>query len=270
MPVLLFFLFFLGWTQAAHAESNWDVNLLTGYNSATLKALNEKKLTETSIIPPVFGGSPGVHGGPLVGVEVEWRVRPRFSLVAVTSFWEGESRVLESGENRFQDKGIVPFQSDRITRLSFNEYALRGRYHILDSPKRHRLYLEIGFFDQVKVTYREDDSYIFHTDQDTLRNISSRAVSKGGYLLEWGLGGDLYLNKWVALGLNANYRLGKAVPLLYKSYRHTFTEEDAIASAAGGGSPFPKSGDPVITRDGKELTLELYGWQVSAGIRIFF
>jgi hypothetical protein len=266
-------LIFWGWAEPVWGETEWNVHFFTGYNSASLKTLNDEKLNETSVIPPVLGGSPSIQGGPLVGVEVEWRVRPRFSLVAFVSSWEGESRALESGEAPFQDNGIIPFSADRITRLTFNEYALRGRYHLLDSPKRHRLYLEIGFFDQVQVTYREDYSYLFQaTAGDTLRNISSRAVGKGGYLFEWGLGGDIYLNKWAAFSLNANYRQGKAVPIYYKSFRHTFTEQDAIAGADGRGSPFPVTGEKVLLDGNRDrpLMLELDGWQASAGIRIFF
>ena len=275
MPVLLFFLIFLGWAHPVWGETGLDVQFFTGYNSASLRTLNNKKLAETSFNPPALRGSPSIHDGPLIGLEVEWRIRPRFSLVAFVSSWEGESRTLESGETPFEDNGVIPFKSDRLTRVSFNEYALRGRYHILDSPKHHRLYLEFGLFDQVKVTYREDDNYVLQaTAGETLRNISSRAVSKGGYLFEWGVGGDLYLNKWAAVSLNANYRIGKAVPLLYKSFRHTFTEQDAIADASGRTSPFPKTGEAVLVDRGTEaqqpLKIELDGFQVSAGIRIFF
>jgi hypothetical protein len=130
VAVLLFFLIFWGWAEPVWGETEWNVHFFTGYNSASLKTLNDEKLNETSVIPPVLGGSPSIQGGPLVGVEVEWRVRPRFSLVAFVSSWEGESRALESGEAPFQDNGIIPFSADRITRLTFNEYALRGRYHI--------------------------------------------------------------------------------------------------------------------------------------------
>lgn len=273
MPVLLFFLIFLGWAQPVWGETDWNVQFFTGYNSASLKTLNHIKLNETALFPPAQGGSPSLHGGPLIGIELEWRIRPRFSLVAFVSSWEGESTALESGEAFFEDNGIIPFNSNRTTRVTFNEFALRGRYHLLDSPKKHRLYLEIGLFDQVQVVYREDYNYIFQaTAGETLRNISSRAVGKGGYLFELGLGGDLYLVKWAAISLNANYRIGKAVPIFYKSFRHTFSQEEAVAGNGGGVSPFPKSGDKVLLeRDvNRPLMMELDGWQANAGIRIFF
>lgn len=270
MVPILILLLIMGWAGPVWAEGNWDFQLFTGYSSADLRTLNEKKLKETSFIPPKVGGSPAIGGRPMIGMELEWKVRPRFSLVLLTSFWEGESTAVEQGENTFQDFGIVPFRATRKTRVSFNEYGLRGRYHLLQEPHRYRLYFEVGFFNQVKVTYREDYNYVFQVkDQQFLRNVLSEATSRGGYLFEWGVGGDLYLTRWLAISLSGNYRIGKAAPLYYKSYRHTFLEQDALSEAIPGARGFPKVGDPVLTPDGA-LVMELTGWQVASGIRIFF
>lgn len=275
MPVLFLLFFLIGLAQPAWGASDWDVAVFSGYNTATLKSLNDHKLGETLAFPPRVGGSPAIRGGPLFGAEVEWRVRRSFSLVALTSFWEGESKANESSEMQFQDFGITPFTAQRTTRVSFNEYALRGRYYLLDEPKRHRLYLEFGFFDQVRVTYTENFNYVFEANgQQFLRNVLARATSRGGYLLTWGLGGDYYFTRWAAVTWNANYRLGSATPLFYKSYRHTFLERDAITSAVGVGSSFPKAGDAVGFIDenghGQRLEMELTGWQAAVGLRFFF
>lgn len=240
-----------------------------------MTTLNEKKLQQTfPSIPPRQGGSPALRAAPLVGLEVEWRVRRRFSLVASTSFWEGESRAIESGEVLFQDKGLLPFSSNRIHRISFNEYNLKGRLHLLEEPERHRLFLEIGFFGQVKVTYREDYNYIFADgNEQFLRNVLSRAVSKGGYIFSFGMGGDYFLTRWLALSVSGNYRFGKATQLIYESSRHTFVEQDALTEAVGVSSFFPKVGEPVSYREGDTaipLKIELQGFQANAGIRIFF
>lgn len=274
VPVFVLILFLLGAAQPAWGASDWNVQLFTGYNDALLKTLNNEKLTQIGPFPPRVGGSPPIEGGPLFGIEVEWRVRRSFSLVALTSFWEGESSAHESSEMRFQDFGIVPFRADRTTRVSFNEYALRGRYYLVDEPQRFRLYLELGFFNQVKVTYREDFSYVFEANgQQFLRNVLSRASSRGGYLVTWGIGGDYYITRWAAINMTANYRLGNAVPLYYKSYRHTFLEEDAIEEALGI-TRLPDDGDPVsyVDRNSRAqfLEMELSGWQAAVGIRIFF
>jgi len=271
VPILILLLILIGSTEPAWAEGkNWDFQIFTGYSSAALNTLNEKKLNETSFIPPKVGGSPAIDGRPMFGFELEWKVRPRFSLVLVTSFWEGESTAVEQGENTFQDFGIVPFSAVRKTRVTFNEYGLRGRYHLLQEPNRYRLFFEVGFFDQVKVTYREDYNYVFQVkDQQFLRNVLSEATSRGGYLFEWGIGGDYYLTRWLAIVLAVNYRIGKATPLYYKSYRHTFLEQDALGEAIPGSPGFPKAGDPVFVRDGI-LKMELTGWQATTGIRIFF
>ncbi len=276
VPVFFLIILLLGAVQPAWGESDWNVEVFSGYNDALLKSLNDHLLTETAPLPPRVGGSPPIEGGPLIGAEVEWRVRRSFSLVAMTTFWEGESTAIESGEILFQDFGIVPFTAHRTTRVSFNEYALRGRYHLVDEPKRYRLYLEFGFFNQVKVTYTEDFNYIFEANgQQFLRNVLSHATSRGGYLITWGIGGDYYLTRWAAINLTANYRLGNATPLFYKSYRHTFLEQNAIGEAIGGGSPFPSAGDQVTFLDTKRnlrrpLEMELSGWQAAVGIRIFF
>lgn len=275
VPVLVLLFFLLGRVPTAWGASDWNVQLFTGYNDALLKSLNDRILTETAPFPPRVGESPSIRGGPLIGVEVEWRVRRSFSLVALTSFWEGESTARESSEMLFQDFGIVPFRADRTTRVSFNEYALRGRYHLLDEPQRYRLFLEFGFFNQVKVTYREDFSYVFEANgQQFLRNILSRASSRGGYLITGGIGGDYYLTRWAAISITANYRLGNAVQLRYKSYRHTFLEQDAIEEALGV-TVFPNAGDPVTFLDEKRgirppVEMELSGWQAAVGLRIFF
>jgi hypothetical protein len=275
VPVLVLLLVLLGAVPTAWGASDWNVQLFTGYNDALLKSLNDRILTETGPFPPRVGQSPSIRGGPLVGFEIEWRVRRSFSLVALTSFWEGESSASESHEMLFQDFGIVPFRADRTTRVSFNEYALRGRYHVLDEPERYRLYFEVGFFDQVKVTYREDFNYVFEANgQQFLRNVLSRATSRGGYMVTWGIGGDYYITRWAAINLTANYRLGNAVRLRYKSYRHTFLEQDAIEEALGV-TVLPEAGDPVSFFDEKrgrrrEVEMELSGWQAAVGIRIFF
>ncbi|MBI3803170.1 MAG: hypothetical protein HY282_05345 [Nitrospirae bacterium] len=273
MPVFILILLLIGLAQPASA-SDWNIELFSGYDAALLKTLNNQKLNETSPFPPRVGGSPSISGGPMFGVEVEWRVRPRFSLVALTAFFEGESTAIESGEILFQDFGITPFTAKRITRVSFNEYALKGRYHLVEEKNRYRFYLELGFFDQVNVTYSEDFSYIFQANgQQFLRNVLSRATSRGGYLVTGGAGGDYYLTRWLALNFSANYRLGRAMPLFYKSYRHTFLEQDAISGAVGANSPFPKNGDQVSFVEGntrRPLVMELTGWQAAIGLRIFF
>jgi len=259
--------------SALWAEQEWSVSFFSGYNAASLRSLNDKKLQDTTFIPPTLGSSPAIRGGPSVGVEVEWTVRPRLSLVAYTSYWEGNSRAIESGEANFQDFGLTPFQVDRTIRLSFNEYALRTRYNLFESEDRNRFYLEIGLFDQVRATFREDFSYEFDAlNGKSLRNIRSRAVGKGGYIFEWGLGGDYFFNPWLSLHLNANYRTGKAISVIYKSYEHTFRGQDGI-EAASGQSAFPDSGDTVTYIDGnfrKNLELELDGWQMNIGMRILF
>ncbi|MDC4225641.1 MAG: hypothetical protein MPW15_15695 [Candidatus Manganitrophus sp.] len=85
----------------------------------------------------------------------------------------------------------------------------------MDQPERYRFYLELGFFNQVKVTYREDFNYVFEANgQQFLRNVLSRATSRGGYLVTWGIGGDYYITRWAAISMTANYRLGNAVPAL--------------------------------------------------------
>lgn len=269
MPVFVLLLLFIGWGRPA-AASDWNVELFSGYENARLKSLNNEKLQERVAIPPRVGGSPGIHGGPVFGVEAEWRVRPRFSLIALTSFWEGESTAVESNEILFQDFGIVPFTGKRITRVSFTEYGLKGRYHLAEERRRYRLYIELGFIDQVNVRYTEDFSYIFEANgQQFLRNVLATATSRGGYLLTGGIGGDYYLTRWMALNASANYRMGKATPLFYKSYRHTFLEQDAISGAVGTSSFFPKSGDRVAN-NGHPLQLELTGWEALVGLRIFF
>ncbi|GEM_PF-4578375 len=270
MPVFILLLFIVMASAQPAAASDWSMELFSGYNAALLKSLNNEKLNETTPIPPRVGGSPAITGGPVFGVEVEWRVRPRFSLAALASFWEGESTAIESGEVSFQDFGVTPFKAKRTTRVSFNEYALKGRYHILEEPKRYRIYVELGFYDQVNVTYTEDFNYTFESNgQQFLRNILAHAKSRGGYLITGGIGGDYYLSRWLAVNLSANYRLGKAKPLYYKSYRHTFLEQDAIAGAVGASSFFPKEGD-MVRANGQPLQMELTGWEAVLGIRILF
>ncbi|MFQ5587198.1 MAG: hypothetical protein ACE5F7_00020 [Nitrospiria bacterium] len=273
----MFFAFiFLGlflWPADVLAE--WNVQISTGYSQAKLNLLNTGQLQQTTFIPPRVGGSPGVEGGPVHGIGIEWRIRPRFSLMLKTSFWEGESTAIEESEIQFQDFGIVPFTAKRTTRVSFNEYALHGRYHVLDAPKKHRLYLDIGLFSLIKVNYREDFNYVFDTgNQEFLRNILSRAESEGGYMLEWGVGGDYYLTKWFAVGVDALYRTGKTRQLFYKSFRHTFLERDAVDDAVGVARAIPQPGDPVqyVGPDNvrRILEIDLSGWELTAGIRFFF
>ncbi len=261
------------WAAPAWARDDWSVSFFTGFSATALRNLNDKKLQDTSFIPPTVKGSPAIRNRPLIGFEIEWPVRPRLSLVAFTSYWEGSSRALESGEANFQDQGLRPFEVDRIIRLSFNEYGLRTRYNLIESAEQNRFYLEIGLFDQVRVTFREDFNYAFEGINGTsLRNIRSRAVGKGGYLFEWGFGGDYFLSNWLSIHLNANYRTGKAISVVYKSYEHTFRGVDGIEEASGQ-SPFPDGGDTVTYIDGdfrKNLVLDLDGWQTSIGIRLYF
>ncbi len=259
----------------SEAMAEWNVQVFTGYSQTKLKSLNVKQLQQRSFIPPRVGGSPDVLGGPISGVSVEWRIRPRFSLMLKTSFWEGRSTAIEESEILFQDFGIVPFTATRTTRISFNEYALHGRYHLLDEPKKKRFYVDIGLFSLIKVNYREDFNYVFDNgNQQFLRNILSRAESEGGYMLEWGFGGDYYLTTWFAVGMDAIYRMGKTRQLFYKSFRHTFLERDAVDDAVGIDRSIPQPGDPVTYVDEnnfrRTLEIDLSGWELTTSIRFFF
>ncbi len=272
-----FFILYLIWILVPPPEAfaEWNVQVFTGYSQARLKLLNEGQLQQTTFTPPRVGGSPGILGGPLHGVSVEWRIRPRFSLLIKSSFWEGRSTAFEESEMLFQDFGMIPFTAKRTTRVSFNEYALHGRYHFLDEPKKYRVYIDIGLFSLIKVTYREDYNYVFDNgNQQFLRNILSRAESKGGYMLEWGLGGEYFLRKWVALGADVIYRKGKTRQLFYKSFRHTFLERDAVDDAIGANRSIPEEGSPVFYRDennvARPLVIDLSGWEITGSIRFFF
>ncbi len=271
----VFFIFFLALAWPGDAFPEVNVHVYTGFSQAKLKALNAQQLQQRTFIPPRVGGSPKIDGGSIHGIGIEWRIRPRFSLLLKTSFWEEKSTAIEESEMLFQDFGIVPFQANRVTRVSFNEYALHGRYHLIDKPKKQRFYVDIGLFSLIKVNYREDYNYIFRTEsQEFLRNTLSRAESEGGYMLEWGLGGDHYLASWFAVNIDILYRIGKTRRLIYKSFRHTFLERDVVDDAVGNDRTLPQPGDPVAFVDQNNvrhaLEIDLSGWELTAGIRFFF
>ncbi|MCC6544418.1 MAG: hypothetical protein IT392_07950 [Nitrospirae bacterium] len=191
-----------------------------------------------------------------VGFSIDATRETRFSL-SLNQFWLGVKRYWEwektdemsrkPGEGSMKPEGEVQKSGEKKTNARL--YAEMGILAIT------RAYLTTDVWLHV---YAPEEGFDFY-------KVTETGINGSGYATYVGVGGEYFVKKWLSLGMDIDYTVGKVGNMRYARY---FTvdplEKDII-----------KTGDKVLYADLLKgqlvpLFLDLNGWDFKGQVRVYF
>jgi hypothetical protein len=287
----------------------WSVGLLVGVYHPSLDSLNHILSDNTVGIlqDPNFliPGNPDlpttkrnivmpqIFGLAQYGVEAQLELNSKYSFTFVFSSWQGESRAEDSVTiftRSNQPPSIVP--RDARYNVQINQFWWGLRYHFFNEPGRKKLYLNIGIIG-ISGAYLTMDALerVITNNNLSFDSVSVTEASGFGYTTRFGAGGEYHLKKWLSLGINANYVVGKISELkVTRFFSSGFAENtppppDSLPpnpTPIPQPNPNPQPGDtvtfaPMTTSGGADyigtpqnVTLDLDGFDVTFYIQFHF
>ena len=277
--------------RAADNERNWGLSPYLGLYNPTLKLLNKGEFRSpyegAAEIVDQFGNNnnvsvpfiyrtplPELSPGAMGGLEFQWRLNERHSLLIGGASWEATSAA--TGQGIFPVQGAFESViSQRKGDISFTEFYFGWRYDVIRKPKKHDFYFNLSIHDVFNVNYREDFSLLFLSGPPRSFRKSMVIESKAtGLLLLQGMGGgEWHINDWLSLGAEAGYDFGlKALRLGdgslvtdFSSNDNLFLELPMIPTASGGMQYKVESGGSY-----QELRLSFDGWRALLKATIYY
>jgi hypothetical protein len=214
----------------------WSVGILVGLYHPSLDLLN-RILSDNNVgilqdpnflLPgnPAFPTTqrnivtPHIFGLAEYGVEAQLEINPKYSFTFAFSSWQGESRAEDSATiftRSDQPPSIVP--RDARYHVTINQFWWGIRYHFLNDPGRKKLYINLGLLG-ISGAYLTMDSLerVITNNKLSFDSVSVTEASGFGYTSRFGAGGEYYVKKWLSLGVNANYVIGKINELKVTRY----------------------------------------------------
>jgi hypothetical protein len=278
-----------GW--AVDNERNWGLSPYLGLYNPSLKLLNNGEFRSpyegTADLVDQFGNNnnitvpfrfrtplPELNPGAMGGLEFQWRLNEKHSLLIGGANWEATSAA--TGQGFFPVQGAFESViSQRKGDISFTEFYFGWRYNVIHKPKKRDFYLNISIHDVFDVNYREDFSLLFLSGPPRSFRKSMVIESKAtGLLLLQGMGGaEWYINDWFSLGAEAGYdfglkslRLGNGNLVTdFQSTDNLFLELPMIPNSAGNMQYKVEAGGAY-----RDLRLSFDGWRALLKATIYY
>ena len=208
----------------------WSVGLLVGLYHPSLDTLN-RILGDSSIgilqdpnflLPgnPDFPTTrrnivvPNIFGLGEVGLEGEWALNSKYALTLAGSIWQGESRGEDSVTiftRSNQPPSIVP--RDARYHVTIQQVWLGFRYYLIDD-RANKAYFNIGIagISHAELTMDALERVITNNNL-SFDSVSVTEASGYGFTTRFGAGEEFYLEKWLSIGGNVNYVIGRIATL---------------------------------------------------------
>lgn len=277
--------------EAAESENHWGVTPYIGLFNPSLKSLNEGAFrapyegtadlidrfgnNNNVTIPFIFRAPlPALDPGPMGGVEFQWRLNERHSLLIGGATWRAYSSATSQGLFPIQG-AFESVMAQRQGDISFNEFYLGWRYNAFYKPKRHDFYLTLSLHDIFDVSYKENLSLLFLSGppRGFRRSLYVESSATGLLVLQGGAGGEWFLTDWLSLGMEAGYGLGFKPLRLGNGHLTTdfsgndnlFLETPIIQGASNNMRYKVESGGQY-----RDLRLDFSGWKALIKASIYF
>jgi hypothetical protein len=278
-----------GW--AIDAGHNWGMSPYLGLFSPSLKLLNQGEFRSpyegTADIVDQFGNNnnitvpfifrnplPELDPGSIGGLEFQWRINDRHSLLIGGANWEATSSATASG--------IFPVQgafesviSQRKGDIAFTEFYFGWRYNAIHKPKSHDFYFTLSLHDIFDVRYKDEFSLLFLSGppRSFRRSMVINTNATGLLFLQGGGGGEWFINDWFSLGVEGGYGFGfKPLRLGNGQLTTDFTDNDnlflqvpLIQGPSGNMQYKVESGGQY-----RDLRLDFEGWKAVIKASIYF
>jgi hypothetical protein len=276
---------------ALDAEHKWGISPYLGLFSPSLKLLNQGEFRSpyegTADIVDQFGNNnnitvpfifrnplPELDPGSIGGLEFQWRINDKHSLLIGGANWEATSSATASG--------IFPVQgafesviSQRKGDISFTEFYFGWRYNAVHKPKSHDFYFTLSLHDIFDVRYKDEFSLLFLSGppRSFRRSMVINTNATGLLFLQGGGGGEWFINDWFSLGVEGGYGFGfKPLRLGNGQLTTDFTDNDnlflqvpLIQGPSGNMQYKVESGGQY-----RDLRLDFEGWKAVIKASIYF
>jgi hypothetical protein len=210
---------------------NWSVGLLIGVYHPSLDKLNHIladngtgilqdpnfllpgnpsfEVTQRNIV------SPDIFGLAEYGIEAQLELNPEYSFTFAFATWAGESRAEDSAvifTRSNQPASIVP--RDARYNVTINQFWWGLRYHFYNEPGKKKFYVNLGLLG-VSGAYLTMDALerVITNNNLSFDSVSVTEASGYGFTTRFGAGGEYYFAKWLSIGANVNYIVGKIATL---------------------------------------------------------
>lgn len=276
-------------TSAGAQERNWSVAPLVGLHHPQVDGLDQDAFNA------FFGGTadvidelgfnqptrfefrnplPELDPGALVGLEFQWRLNDRNSLLIGYGSWESTSQASVQGQ--FPVQGAMErVVSSREARLSYNELSVGWRFDAIRKPK-YKLYTRLSMHDLFDVDHREDYSFLFLSGppQSFRKSLILQSQATGVLVFQAGVGGEWFLRDWLSVGFESSYGF------TYRSYNlregtlltdfrdtdNLFLEMPARPSPTGSRSMTYREDDGSY----KLIKLSFDGWKALFRVNFYY
>lgn len=151
---------------------------------------------------------PTIRFATEAGIELQLEFNEKNRLLFGIGSWEGVSTSVIKTEVPFQ--GVLSqVVYERSGRISTTQYFIGIRHDLINDGKR-RLYLRGTLNEIMDVDYKEDLTFAFVSGpaDGFKRVVVMQSQATGILMLQFGLGGEVFLYDWLSLGFDAGYMKG--------------------------------------------------------------
>ncbi|MGH7274127.1 MAG: hypothetical protein ACREIQ_06715, partial [Nitrospiria bacterium] len=153
-----------------------------------------------------------IGANPWFGMEAEWALSPSFALRLTGGVWEGEGLASDTVVT-FLRSNLPQIEVPRSARYSLvlDQFFLDWRYYFLNDPRRGRISLDLGLVG-VTLGYLTIDAVEKVVNPAAPRGgfaaVSSTEANGTSFISRYGVTGEYFLTKHLALGFSGYYLVG--------------------------------------------------------------
>lgn len=227
--------FFISPRLSTAQESRLSVAYTVGVYQPSLKTLNKilgdphlailqdpnYLLPRNRLLPAEVRNivAPELAGKTNYGLEVQWEVTDKFSLVATLSLWQGES-VAQDTLTTFLRQDLPPVSAPRTAtyNLTVNQIWLGWKYNLYNEPDKGRFFINVGLLGVSRANLMMDSLVRVNSPDLNFASISSTEAEGVAFTSRIGIGGEYFLTSWLSFGVNANYVIGSSSKIKVKRH----------------------------------------------------
>lgn len=221
------------------------------------------------------------------GIELQIKLAKHDSLIIGFSSWESESRSKVITDIPMQ--GVLSSTLyERSANISYFQHFIGWKRDIVQRAQKYNLYSKISFHQLIDVDFKEKFVFTLQSGpaESFKRIIVLRSQATGIFMLQFGMGGEYFLQDWFSIGLEGGYRFGLSkFRLSNASSKTDFQAEDNISFklpqiVAGNGdieylsnpAPFDDDPTPPVYEDlnYSPLKLSFDGWNALLRFNFYF
>lgn len=275
-------------------ERTFSVGMYMGVHRPALEELNQYEFQSpvagtATLTNAATGGNSGYNlyfPNPLpelglgtnAGLEFQWQLDRKHSVIFGGSTWEATSRASIDGLFALQGE-LAEVHMKRTGKMSYNEFYVGIRRNVIDEPKKYKVYYRLTLNELYDIDYREDLSFTYLSGLATgvTKNIVLMAQATGLLALQPGIGGEYFFRDWMSVGVEASYLLGlRAVQLREGSLKNDFLLTDNLdlylpyrMNSDFGYAEYLRN-PPASRNDYDRLDLSFDGWKILARLSLYF